>query len=137
MKGLFALAIAMCTVPSLAWTAPEAARSLPKGEDDPMVIDALFSSPAGEVQFVSKRKEEAFSAFLRDFKGSLLALEAIEGPERCGRWVISDKQAPIPDGCSFVFRDDFVDGSYSVRSEEMQEASLFQVVKGKMRDVAL
>lgn len=137
MKALLALAIAVYTVPSLSWSATEATRSLPRGEDDPMVIDAVFSSPAGEVQFVAKRKEVAHSAFLRDFKGSLLGLQAVEGPEHCGSWVISNKQEPLPEGCSFVFRDDFVDGSYSVRSEEMQEASLFQLVKGKMRDVAL
>lgn len=132
-RGILLIA-SFCLAMPLAFAAE---RSLPRGEEHPKVITKVFSSPLGEVQFVEVNG--GASAFLRDAKGDLGGLHEVQGPKSCDAWLVSQKEEVIPTGCSFVFHNDF-NGRYErVNSEEMQEASLFQLVRGTLRgkDVAL
>ncbi len=106
-------------------------RSLPTGENDPAVIEKIFSSPRGEVQFVTL--QGGHSAFLRSAKGGLAGLKEVRGPSACDSWLISGKNEALPEGCDFWFHDEYDGALFSVRSEEMQEGSLFQAVRGTTR----
>lgn len=137
MKSFFvSSAMLILTVPAFA--SPSAGRSLPRGEETPSVIEALYAAPAGEVQFV-RMGGEGYTALYRNTKGNLIGLREIRGPGLCDEWLTSDKGEAMPRGCEFVFRDEFDGALTVVHAEELQEASLFQAVKGKMRgvDVAL
>lgn len=124
-----------CLLMGLCLAAPAAfasgARSLPTGAENPAVVEKIFTSPRGEVQFVSVAG--GHSAFLRNTKGGLANLKEARGPSSCDEWLVSSKDAALPAGCDFYFHDEESGGLYSVRSEEMEEASLFQAVKGISR----
>jgi len=106
-------------------------RSLPAGVDHPAVVEKIFTSPRGEVQFITIAG--GHSAYLRNNSGLLSGLKEINGPSVCDEWLISGKVDGVPRGCDFTFRDDTTGQLYSVRSEEMEEGSLFQVLKSTMR----
>jgi hypothetical protein len=106
-------------------------RSLPAGAGDPAVIERVFSSPRGEVQFVSVAG--GHSAFLRNNRGNLAPLKEVLGPADCEGWLASAKSEEAPRGCDFIFHDKIYGGLYSVRSEELEESSLFQAVGGTVR----
>lgn len=110
-------------------------RSLPAGESDPAVVQKVFSSPRGEVQFVELKG--GHSAFLRNTKGALAGLKEVRGPSACDEWLISAKDEKLPGGCDFYFHDDLDGSLYSVRTEEMEEGSLFLTVRGRGAFVAL
>ena len=135
MKGL----LAMVTVGAITVTNAQAAptRGLPRGEEHPHVIEVVFDSPVGEVQFtrVGLDKTLGHSGFLRNAKGYLMGFSGVSGSVLCEQWLRSDKSQPLPGDCEFSFYDDVDGRTLSVRSGEMTEASLFQTVKGKMRDV--
>lgn len=125
MKMLWALVF----VPALA-QADIAGRWLPRGEEA-SVIQHVYASPFGDLEFLLRG--EAHSVLLRNIKGGLMEMTKIEGPVECDQWFISEKTEPLPRGCEFQFysKDN---GSYtSVRSEEMEESSLFQAVSGSVR----
>jgi len=107
------------------------ARSLPAGANNPAVVEKVFASPRGEVQFVTLAG--GHSAFLRNNKGHLASFKEVRGPSTCDEWLISSKSEPMPRGCDFYFHDEHSGGLYSVRSEEMEESSLFQSVQGVSR----
>jgi hypothetical protein len=133
MKSFFAvLATLIYTLPVSAATTP--GRSLPSGEDLPSVIERIFSSSEGEVQFV-RMGLDGFTALFRNQKGNLMGLREIRGPGLCDEWLTSEKEEDLPRGCEFVFHDEHNAGLQVVHSEEMEEASLFQAVKGKLRGV--
>jgi len=106
-------------------------RSLPAGVEHPAVVEKIFTSPRGEVQFVAVAG--GHSAYLRNNSGLLSSLKEITGPSVCEEWLISGKGEAVPRGCDFTFKDDSTGQLYSVRSEEMEEGSLFQVLKSTMR----
>lgn len=135
MKGLIAMVVTGAIVTANANAAPT--RGLPKGEEHPHVIEAVFDSPVGEVQFtrVGLSRALGHSGFLRNAKGYLMGFSGVSGAKACGEWLTSDKSQPLPGDCEFSFYDDVEGLTLSVRSGEMTEASLFQTVKGKMRDV--
>lgn len=137
MKGLLAMVVtgAIVTAGSLKAGA-EPTRGIPRGEEHPAVIEALFDSPLGEVQFTRIGLDKALghSGFLRNAKGNLMGFQRVDGPAFCQDWFTSDKAQPLPGNCEFSFYDDVEGRTLSVRSGEMMEASIFQTVKGKMRD---
>lgn len=106
-------------------------RSLPSGEDHPAVVEKIFSSPRGEVQFLVR--QDGHLAFLRSEKGNLLGLREVRGPAQCDEWFISKKSGALPSGCNFVFHNETDGQLFSVLSSEMEEADLFQAVRGTMR----
>lgn len=106
-------------------------RWLPSGEVA-SVIQHVYASPFGDLEFLLRG--DTHSVLLRNVKGGLMEMTKIEGPVDCDQWFISEKSEPLPRGCEFQFysKDD---GSYtSVRSEEMEESSLFQAVSGSVRE---
>ncbi len=139
MKGLLTITamLGAISVAGSSETRGEATRGLPRGEEHPFVIEAVFDSPVGEVQFTRLGLEtaKAHSGFLRNAKGLLIGFSGVAGPAFCEQWLRSDKQEPLPGGCEFTFYDDTDGRALSVRSSEMTEASIFQLTKGKMRDL--
>jgi hypothetical protein len=129
MKSGLLLWMAIASIPAYAW----GGRSLPSGESDPAVVEKVFSSPRGEVQFVLMNGSGGHSAMLRNNKGAIALFKEVEGPAACDFWLISDKSEAVPRGCDFVFHDEAMGELYSVRSEEMEETTLFEAVRGTMR----
>lgn len=135
MKGFLAITVVLGATGTAASAEPT--RGLPRGEEHPQVIEAIFDSPVGEVQFtrVGLSKALGHSGFLRNSKGYLMGFQGVDGPAFCNEWFNGDKAQPLPGDCEFSFYDDMNGRTLSVRSGEMTEASLFQTIKGKMRDV--
>ncbi len=73
---LVALGI-LCAQAALAAT-----RSIPKGEEHPSVIEKVFASPFGEVEF-THHALTGHSAFLRNVRGHLLGYQYVLGPASC------------------------------------------------------
>ncbi len=134
MPGKILLIAMLALLPS-ALLAGEAERHLPRGEEKPEVIEIVFTSPFGEVQFtqVGKAGSGWHSGFLRNSKGYLMGYSEVRGPSECERWFLSPKSAPLPAGCEFVFQDNFDGRTQSVRSSEMRETDLFQAARGRWR----
>lgn len=135
MKGFLAITVVLGATGTAASAEPT--RGLPRGEEHPQVIEAIFDSPVGEVQFtrVGLNRTLGHSGFLRNSRGYLMGYQGVSGAPACGAWLTSDKTQPLPGDCEFSFYDDENGRTLSVRSGEMTEASLFQTIKGKMRDV--
>jgi hypothetical protein len=135
MKGILAMTAALVFTGTAARAEPT--RGLPRGEEHPQVIEAIFESPVGEVQFtrVGLNRALGHSGFLRNSRGYLMGYQGVRGPAFCSEWLNGDKTQPLPGDCEFSFYDDVSGRTLSVRSGEMTEASLFQTIKGKMRDV--
>lgn len=106
------------------------ARSLPV-VGTPQVVDRVFNTPAGEVQFTASVAGPG--AFLRNDKGGVSALFEVKGPFACEQWMVSGEPEALPDGCEFFFQGDASGAVHSVRSDEMTEGDLFQTVRGTMR----
>jgi len=106
-------------------------RSLPTGAQDPAYVDKMYSTPRGEVHFVSMRAGN--SALLRNNKGAIAGLKETRGPAFCEEWLASTKAEALPRGCDFIFHDEVTGGLYSVRSEEMEEGTLFHSLRSTMR----
>jgi hypothetical protein len=119
------------SVASSSFASDASGRSLPRGEETPHVIEAIYASPVGEVQFT--RVGRGHSGFLRNAKGYLIGFQTVNGPAFCEKWFLSDKVEALPGDCEFVFFDEGTGRHLAVRSSEMTEATLFQAVKGKMR----
>jgi hypothetical protein len=134
MKALLWMAIAMASGFS-----PEAlavgGRSLPSGADQISVVEKVYMTPRGEVHFVEVRG--GHSALLRNNLGNLASFKEVRGSSQCDAWLLSSKQDALPGGCDFVFHDELTGGLYSVRSEEMEEGSLFQAVRGALNGQAM
>jgi|GEM_PF-5005444 len=138
MRGLFFCLAAMMAVGSATDVfGAEAERHLPRGEEHPAVIESLYDSPFGEVQFTRVGLEQALghSGFLRNAKGTLVGFKEVRGPSFCEAWFLSNKTESLPGGCEFVFLDEETGREVGVRSGEMTEASIFQTTKGKFRDL--
>jgi hypothetical protein len=127
--------LALAAMPALASAPAFAAdgRSLPSGEETPTIIEKIYQSPRGEVQFVVG--SEGHSAMLRTASGVLAGLREARGPALCEEWLISGKTHELPQGCDFHFYDEVRGVTLSVRSEEMEETHLFQNLKGAMRQM--
>lgn len=106
-------------------------RSLPRGVEQPQVVQEVFDSPRGELQFTEEGGSH--SAFLRNHKGALTGLREVRGPSACDEWLVSPKSEVPPMGCEFLFRDDLAGTYFSVRSDEMTAGSLFTAVRGNLR----
>ncbi len=111
---------------------PPPGRSLPRGEENPAFSEKLYASREGEVQF-GRRGQDGYTALLRNQKGNLMGLREIRGPGLCDEWLTSEKEEEMPRGCEFVFHDERNQNPRVVHSEELEETSLFQAVKGKLR----
>jgi hypothetical protein len=126
------LALAIALLSAGPWALANGRRALPLGEENPQMIEKLYESPVGEVQFTQVGKN-GHSGFLRNSRGNLMAFEEVRGPAVCGDWFLSTKWSELPAGCEFVFYDSFDGRTLSVRSEEMKETNLFQAARGKLR----
>jgi hypothetical protein len=132
MRGILVLLAIVAS--GSAYAEPE--RHLPRGEESPALIESLYSSPFGEVQFTRIGSTGGHSGFLRNNKGYLIGFREVHGPAFCETWFLSNKEEKVPAGCEFVFHDEETGREIAVRSGEMEEASLFQATKGKMRDLS-
>lgn len=134
MKGSFLIAAAIAIAPNFALAAPE--RHIPRGELYPQVIEKVYDSPRGEVQFTVIEKSNQHSGFLRNNKGNLMGFTEVRGGQNCEEWFLSTKGESVPRGCEFLFYDN-VDGRYmSIRSEELQESDIFGMASGTIQSVA-
>lgn len=70
---------------------------------------------------------------LRNFKGKLLDFQEVRGQVLCHEWMLSRKTERLPVGCEFLFRDDDDGTYYTIRSDEMVEGGIFQVMRSAMR----
>lgn len=133
MKQLPMIILALVFCPFLAKAEIVAAdRTLPKGEEKPAYIELVYKSPVGDLEFL--KKGDSHSVFLRNVKGSLTELTNINGPVACDSWFISEKTEKLPAGCEFEFFSSEDSSHINVRSEEMEESSLFQAVSGSVRE---
>lgn len=107
-------------------------RSLPVGEEHPAVIEKLYTSPVGEVEFTD-RGPLGHSGFLRNNRGNLLAFAEVRGGAVCENWLAGPKDSDLPVRCEFVFFEMSSGRFLAVRSEEMEESNLFQAAHGKLR----
>ncbi|MGZ3695756.1 MAG: hypothetical protein ACXWQO_16775, partial [Bdellovibrionota bacterium] len=101
-------------------------------KEKPSIIEHVYKSPVGDLEFL--KTGESHSVLLRNVKGALTEMTHINGPMECDSWFISDKAEVVPRGCEFQFysKDD---GTFvQVKSEEMEESSLFQAVSGSVRE---
>ncbi|MGE3262131.1 MAG: hypothetical protein AB7K68_10155 [Bacteriovoracia bacterium] len=109
-----------------------AERWLPTGEEKPSVIEHVYRSPWGDLEFL--KRGDSHSVLLRNVKGALTEMTHIKGPIACDEWFISEKSESLPRGCEFQFYSQ-EDGTFlNVRSEEMEESNLFQAVSGSVRE---
>jgi hypothetical protein len=129
MKSLLWMAITVVTMHS-AEARAIGGRSLPAGADQIATVEKVYQSPRGEVHFVEI--SGGHSVMLRNNKGDLASFKEVRGPSQCDAWLISNKSETIPGGCDFIFHDELMGGLYSVRSDEMEESSLFQVVRSTL-----
>ena len=106
-------------------------RSLPTGELSPQVVERVFESPAGEVQFTGGAGGPG--AFLRSESGAVTALSDVKGPFACEQWMAEATTEAPPEGCEFFFANDGDERETSVRAGEMREGDLFGAVRGTMR----
>jgi hypothetical protein len=129
MNKLF-FVLALLSVPAFAGV--EAGRGLPAGEDQIAVIEKVYKSPFGDLEFT--RTGESHSVLLRNVRGGLLEMTRINGAMECDEWFISDKSEEIPRGCEFQFYSLDEGTMMNVRSDEMEESNLFQAVSGSVRE---
>lgn len=129
MKSLLWMAITVVAAHS-AEARAIGGRSLPTGADRIATVEKVYQSPRGEVHFVEIAG--GHSALLRNNKGHLASFKEVRGSSHCDAWLTSNKSEVIPGGCDFLFHDELMGGLYSVRSEEMEESSLFQVVRSTL-----
>jgi hypothetical protein len=134
MKSLLWMAITLVSIQSAAAHAV-GGRSLPAGADQISTVEKVYSTPRGEVHFVEV--QGGHSALLRNNKGNLASFKEVRGSSQCDAWLISSKSESVPGGCDFIFHDELTGGLYSVRSEEMEEGSLFQAVRGTLSGQAM
>jgi hypothetical protein len=118
-KGFVFAAVAL-TLSSAAFAS--GGRSLPSGEGAPWAVVKLFSSPAGEVQFLEGN--QGHTVFLRTGGGALFGLSQVRGSDACDAYLTSAAKGKLPGGCEFVLRDDFDGRVLTVKSEEMQYVAL-------------
>ncbi len=130
-RGIAIIASFWIGLPALA----SGGRALPAGEEYPAFIEKIYSTPVGEVEFTDAGPA-GHAGFLRGASGALLAFVEVRGPTLCEEWLDSSKWTALPEGCEFVFFGEAEGRFLSVRSEEMEEASLFQAARGKLRGVA-
>ncbi len=123
--------LAMMATLSVKTVEAKEGRYLPSGESTPAVIEKVFTSPRGEVHFV--QVAGGHSALLRSNRGLVANLREVNGQVACDEWFISSKAERIPSGCEFLFHDEEMGEILSVRSEELEEGSLFQAVRGTIR----
>jgi hypothetical protein len=133
-KGIFVGAFLVAALPNLANAAPSE-RHIPRGELQPQVIEKVYDSPRGEVQFtvIEGMQPAGHSGYLRNVKGNLMGFTEVRGGGECEKWFLSSKEEELPRGCEFLFYDNF-DGRYmAIRSDEMEESSLFEVASEELR----
>lgn len=130
MKSLLWMAITVVLAAHSAEARAIGGRSLPTGADQIATVEKVYQSPRGEVHFVEIAG--GHSVMLRNNKGDLASFKEVRGSSQCDAWLISDKSESLPGGCDFLFHDEQMGGLYSVRSEEMTESSLFQVVRSTL-----
>jgi len=113
MRAILALA--------LLWSASAyAERKIPTGEQVPHVIERIYDSQVGEIQFTSVGVD-GHSGFLRKPSGYLIGFHRVHGPAFCQSWFLSEKTSELPANCEFVFFDEHKGEYHSVRSAEMEE----------------
>ena len=114
-------------------------RHIPRGELAPQMVERAFESPLGEVEFTSVQGA-GHSALLRNSHGRLMGFTEVRGSQDCESWFISDKRGELPRSCEFFFYDETNGRTLSVRGDELQESTLFEVAASRLRgrsDVAL
>jgi hypothetical protein len=130
-KGIVLAATLVAMLPGVSRGAPE--RRIPRGELSPQVIEKVYDSPRGEVQFTVIEATASHSGFLRNNKGNLMGFTEVRGGRECEQWFLSAKTEPVPRGCEFLFYDNFEGRYMSIRSDEMEENSIFDVASGELR----
>jgi len=123
--------VLLALLPSLAYSAPE--RHIPRGELSPQVIEKVYDSPRGEVQFTVVESSSSHSAFLRNTKGNLMGFTEVRGGQDCETWFLSAKGNSVPRGCEFLFYDDLDGRTLSVRSDELEESDIFGMASGEIQ----
>lgn len=136
MKVLFtALVLGSAFLSIQAQAAVGEERGLPSGEDSPLFVKQIYSSPQGEVQFLEADDlSRTQSALLRLPSGKLANLKEVHGHTGCRAWMDSLKEQSLPTGCEFLFQDQNVGSFFPVQSEDMAEASLFHAVSRVTRE---
>lgn len=126
------VALALPALWPLSALAANPQRHIPRGEDNPQVIEKVFDSPVGEVQFLVSRRSER-GGYLRNAKGHLAKFTEVRGGRDCEEWFLSNKETELPRNCEFLFYDDYAGRYFSVRSYELEESTIFGVASGRLR----
>jgi hypothetical protein len=132
---LIACAILAAPLPRLASAAPTG-RHIPTGELNPQVIEKVFDSPRGEVQFTVEERTRVHGGYLRNVKGHLMAFTEVRGGGECEEWFSGTKGDAVPRGCEFLFYDNADGRSMLVKGEELRESDIFGMASGEIQSVA-
>jgi hypothetical protein len=110
---------------NLALSAP-AGRHLPSAEKA-LVVERVFSSPVGEVEFTSSPDKKV--VFLRTSEGALCPMTQLDGEENCQRFAgLETKELPNA-RCVFHFKNETRACQHQVFSYELREIDLFGISK--------
>lgn len=125
MAGVFIVATAL---------AEEGGRSLPVQE--PMaVIEDVMLAEAGELHFTrTEGAEKQRSVFLRIDGGAVCRLERVDGGANCLEPKARSKSARAESNCALVFAASVPGCAQTVLLSELQEGSLFDVVRSAHRN---
>jgi hypothetical protein len=133
--------MAMFFLSALTFLIPEAeaGRFLPRGADQALLLERIYTAKSGEMHLVRKEGEKGH-ALLRLRSGELIPLLAANGGGgACASW-LSEQRGELPSGCEFVFKSEDSHLNWEVKSEEMKEGTVFQALRSSLRgrgDVAL
>ncbi len=126
MKNGSVLLTTFITFFSVSALAENSGRSLPRGENIPLIVEAVYEAPQGEVQIL-KTQEGNFTAWLRTEQGALLPYRQMNGSSACEAWLGKGANSRTPKGgCEFVFLSDSNE-PVRVRTGELKESSLFDL----------
>lgn len=100
-------------------------RSLPRGEDNPLILEEVWNSPVGEVQVVAGKER---TLLLRLESGELAELNAVEGPATC-------QESFSHASCSLVFKTETGNAPIRVSGGSLAKGSIFSnassVIRGR------
>ena len=132
MKYLILSSAFLYTV--VAGAAPEAGRSLPRGENNPLYVERIFVAEQGQMEFLRAANGET-RTWLRQSSGALLPFRELNGSKECEAWYAAENKAlPGPYGCELIFSSAAnPDEIIRVPTNEIQEASLFDLASPKRK----
>src|SRR3989344_683261 len=97
----------------------------------PLVIQKVYASPVGELQFVASADRS--TVFLRTAEGAICEMDSVEGEDACRHFTNVRERDVANVRCIFLFEKGPAACRHRIYSYELQESDLFRVVKSATR----